>query len=119
MTLSKEAGNRLQDITDRLPADAQVALNERGWSLYIMNMVYLSGNQLIFRKDNEKEYQPFFWSTAKSQLRGTILPELSEDAFEALCRRLNPPQLLSRILALPNLTVRSPLIILIFFFPPK
>lgn len=72
-----------------------------------MNMVYISGNQLIFRKDNEKEYQPYFGSTAKSQLRGSLLPELSEDAFEALCRRLAPPHLLSRILALPNLTVRS------------
>ena len=72
-----------------------------------MNMVYLSGNQLIFRKDNEKEYQPYFGSTAKSQLRSTLLPELSEDTFESLCRRLTPPHLLPRIESLPNLTVRS------------
>ena len=103
---SKEAGNRLQDITERLPQDAQVALSQRGWSLYVMNMVYQSGNQLIFRKDNEKEYQPYFGSTAKAQLRGTTLPEMSADAFDALCRRLALPLLLEKIARLPDLTVR-------------
>lgn len=102
---SKEAGNRLLDITDRLPVDAQTALSSRGWSLYIMNMVFSSGNQLIFRKGNEQEYQPYFGSTAKSQLRGSILPELSAESLEGLCRRLPTPQLMHRISALPDLTV--------------
>jgi len=102
--INKEAGNRLQDITERLPQDAQVALSQRGWSLYVMNMVYQSGNQLIFRKDNEKEYQPYFGSTAKAQLRGTTLPEMSADAFDALCRRLALPLLLEKIARLPDLT---------------
>jgi hypothetical protein len=72
-----------------------------------MNMVYLSGNQLIFRKDNEKEYQPYFGSTAKSNLRGSILPEMSEEAFDALCSRLNVPRLNEKIAALTDLTVRT------------
>lgn len=105
-THSKESGNRLQDITDRLPQDEANALSDRGWSLYVMNMVLAPGNQLIFRKNNEREFQPYFGSTVKSQLRSSTLPEMTPDAFEALCRRLHAPDLAERISRLPDLTVR-------------
>lgn len=103
---SKEASNRLQDISNRMPLREAKTMMERGWSVYVMNMVRAPGNQFIFRKDNESGYQPFFGSSIKSQLKPSSLPEMQSDSFEQLCRRLIVGDLSERVKKLPDLTVR-------------
>ena len=103
---SKESGNRLQDISNKIPTHDANTLAERGWSLYVMNMVRAPGNQFIFRKDNERAYQPYFGSSIKSQQKSTSLPEMQLEPFEALCRHLIVADLSDRVKKLPDLTVR-------------
>lgn len=60
---SKELGNRIADITDQLSAPLQEELKEKGWGVYFMNMTMNDSKSLVFCKDNERGYQPYFGST--------------------------------------------------------
>lgn len=50
-------------MTHRLSDPFKEKLIKKGWGVYIMNMITKLEGDMVFRKDNEKGYQPYFGST--------------------------------------------------------
>lgn len=77
--INKEISNRIVELTFFLKETIRNKLIEKGWGVYIMNMTTDESPKIIFRKGNERGYQPYFGSTVKSNLKDSYLPESKEE----------------------------------------